>query len=373
VAASAHDEVGDDLRRRWDDPDLTLVGDHPVVHAGLGSHSGAYLAGDYLLTHDVPAFAGLLRWTRRISRTFLPWTRDHAQVGLAIPYVDYARGDGACIGPGQERRWDPVAIDDATPWVTEYRGLWGNDTEDPFGGERGPAGPRYERSGRVRTSWGDPVGWAGLRKVAPDAATASAVLEARLGELEEEVEALDAEIREQEHRQRAVVAGGEALAATDEAVLEALVAERVARRDEHRVLARRIGDPFPPGDAHDHLRHRRLPLPHEHAGRRRLLAIWSAVSTSAILAVLIAVVIEPSWALDTIGLEVVVGLFAIEALARKHLLRFVLLVAVAVVVGSLALAASQQLLTDWRVVVAAMLGLAATALVVVNLVELFRD
>jgi hypothetical protein len=47
VAFSAHDEVGDDLRRRIDDPDLQLVdGTHPVVHAGAGSHSGAYLAGD---------------------------------------------------------------------------------------------------------------------------------------------------------------------------------------------------------------------------------------------------------------------------------------------------------------------------------------
>ncbi|HEX6888832.1 MAG TPA: hypothetical protein VF143_12055, partial [Candidatus Nanopelagicales bacterium] len=45
VVFSAHDETGDDLRRRWDDPDLSLVdGRHPVVFAGAGSHSGAYLA-----------------------------------------------------------------------------------------------------------------------------------------------------------------------------------------------------------------------------------------------------------------------------------------------------------------------------------------
>lgn len=52
VVFSAHDEVGDDLRRRWDDPDLTREGDHPVVYAGLGSHSGAYLPGEYLTTFD---------------------------------------------------------------------------------------------------------------------------------------------------------------------------------------------------------------------------------------------------------------------------------------------------------------------------------
>ncbi len=41
--------------------------------------------------------------------------------------------------------------DDETPWIRSYTGLWGDDTNDPFGGERGPAGPRYERDGTVRS------------------------------------------------------------------------------------------------------------------------------------------------------------------------------------------------------------------------------
>jgi hypothetical protein len=46
VAFSSHDEVGDDLRRRVDDPDLQLMdGTHPVVHAGAGSHSGPTCLG----------------------------------------------------------------------------------------------------------------------------------------------------------------------------------------------------------------------------------------------------------------------------------------------------------------------------------------
>ena len=190
LVSSAHDEVGDDLRRRWDDPDLTIEGEHPVIHAGLGSHSGAYLAGEYLTTHDVPAFSGLLKVSRRISRVFLPWTRDHDHVGLSIPYIDYARGDGVAIGPGQVRSWEPVIIGETTPWVVHYRGLWGNDTQDPLGGERGPAGPRYERSSQIRVSWGDPVGWAGLRKVAPDARAGADALHARLAELDDEVHEL---------------------------------------------------------------------------------------------------------------------------------------------------------------------------------------
>jgi hypothetical protein len=373
IAASAHDEVGDDLRRRWDDPDLTLVGEHPVIHAGLGSHSGACLAGDYLTTHDVPAFAGLLRLTRRISRTFLRWTRDHDHVGLSIPYVDYARGNGVAIGPGGDRTWDPVVIDETTPWVMHYRGLWGNDTQDPLGGERGPAGPRYERSGRVRASWGDPVGWAGLRKVAPDRATAVAGLEVRLAEIDDELARFDAEIDQLQRRQRALVATGGHLPAADETALSRLVAERVARRDERLAMARRIEHPGVPGGVHDHLRHRRMPMPVETAGRRRLLAIWSAISTSAILGVVIMVVIQPGWTIVGIGLEVLIALFAIEALARGHLLSFVVLVAAALVVGVVALAVSEQLLDDWRLVVAGVLGLAAGALLVLNVAELLRD
>jgi hypothetical protein len=164
VVFSAHDETGDDLRRRWDDPDLCLVGDHPVVNAGLGSHSGAYLAGEYLTTLDSPAFHGLIRVYRGISRTLMPWTREQADAGVSIPYVDYSRGDGTSIGPGQDREWTPVIIDDETPWVVDYHGLWGNDTEDPFGGERAPAGPRYERSGAVRPQWGDVVGGCGFQR-----------------------------------------------------------------------------------------------------------------------------------------------------------------------------------------------------------------
>lgn len=373
IAASAHDEVGDDLRRRWDDPDLTLVGDHPVIHAGLGSHSGAYLAGDYLTTHDVPAFAGLLRLTRRISRTFLPWTRDQDHVGLSIPYVDYARGDGVSIGPGQDRTWDRVVIDETTPWVMHYRGLWGNDTQDPLGGERGPAGPRYERSGIVRTSWGDPVAWAGLRKVAPDARTGLENLEARVVELDAELDGLDAQIELRQRRLRAVVSSGEPVAAADESEMNALAAERVALRDERLLMARRIEEPMAPGGVHDHLRHRRVPLPAENPGRRRLLAIWSAISTSAILAVLILVVLERGWTVDAIGIEVLVGLFAIEALARGHLLRFAVLVVIALAIGAVALAVSQQVVADWRIVVSVGLALAAGALLVLNVRELLRD
>lgn len=373
LVSSAHDEVGDDLRRRWDDPDLTIEGEHPVIHAGLGSHSGAYLAGEYLTTHDVPAFSGLLKVSRRISRVFLPWTRDHDHVGLSIPYIDYARGDGVAIGPGQVRSWEPVIIGETTPWVVHYRGLWGNDTQDPLGGERGPAGPRYERSSQIRVSWGDPVGWAGLRKVAPDARAGADALHARLAELDDEVHELGERIESLQTRSRAAVSSGELVGAGAEVELVTLAAARVALRDEQLLLTRRLGQPAPVTGPHDHLRHRRLPLPAERKGRRRVLAVWSAVSTSVVLAVLIAVVLDPSWNAGSLGIEAVIVLFAIEAMARKQLVRFAVLVATFLVFGSVALVVTAELINDWRLVVAVVLGFAAAALLFLNVRELLRD
>jgi hypothetical protein len=373
VASSAHDEVGDDLRRRWDDPDLKIEGEHPVIFAGLGSHSGAYLPGEYLTTHDVPAFAGLLRLTRRISRVLLPWTADSEQTGLSIPYIDYARGDGVAIGPGQDREWTAVVIDERTPWVMHYRGLWGNDTRDPLGGERGPAGPRYERSTAVRTSWGDPVGWAGLRKVPPTAAAAVEAMHVRLAQLADDVDRLDEQIEQHQTAQRATVAGGEVVGSTDQAELAALAAERVAVRDQRSLLAERLARPPAVEGPHDHLRHRRLPLPAEATGRRRVLAIWSAISTSVVLAALMVILVVPEWGFGAIATETVIVLFALEALARKQLWRFVLLVVAFVIVAALVFALSGALLADWRLIAAVLLGLAAAALLFLNVRELLRD
>jgi hypothetical protein len=254
-----------------------------------------------------------------------------------------------------------------------YRGLWGNDTRDPLGGERGPAGPRYERSTTVRGSWGDPVGWAGLRKVPPDAAAATDAVHTRLGELDTEVERVDAQIEQRQTAQRAAVSGGEQVSAIDEVELVTLGAQRVALRDQQLLLAERLGRPPAAAGPHDHLRHRRVPLPTETTGRRRVLAIWSAISTSVVLVVLMFIVLAPGWNADGIAVETVIVLFALEALARKQLLRFALLVVAFLVVGALVLALGGALVADWQVVIALLLGLAAAALLFLNVRELLRD
>lgn len=373
VVFSAHDEVGDDLRRRWDDPDLAKVGDHPVVYPGLGSHSGAYLPGEYLTTYEGRAFHRTVKLFRHISRRFLPWTREQVHAGIGIPYIDYSRGDGLAIGPGQEREWEATVISDDTPWVLHYRGLWGNDTEDPLGGERGPAGPRYERSTTVRASWGDPVGWSGLRKVAPNPTAAREAVETRLADLDDEIADLDARIDRQQLALRAEAASGEAVSPAAEAELLETTRARVVARDEQLVLQRSLERPAPITGPHDHLRHRRVPLPVEEKVRRRFLALWAAISTPLMLVAIALLFVPLGLSVVGFALLMLFVIFAIEAIARREALHFVLAAVITVVVWTLLLTVLAALLADWRWALVGLLSAAALVLLLINSRELVRD
>jgi hypothetical protein len=370
VVYSAHDEKGDDLRRRWDDPDITKVGDQVVVFAGLGSHSGAYLAGDYLVTFDRDSLGHLYTLGRRISRTLLPWTRADERNAVGAPYIDYARGDGEAIGEGA-RTWRREPIDDATRWVVDYEGLWGHDTEDPFGGERGPAGPRYERGGIVRRSWANPVAWAGLDKVPPDDDAIEEVMARRRGELGP---LLDAE-RERHERLidhlRATAAAG-----ADARAVQAAVSAQVETLEELTEEWRRlsvVGDTQrPPVGPHDHLRHRHTPMESATTVRRRVLSAWSAVSTPLLLLTLATLVLPLGPSVAALALVSATVIFALEALARRRLVSFVftaVIVAVSVVVG---LSIAIGLLIEWRYTIAVLLAAGALVVLVLNLAELRR-
>src|SRR5512135_3325804 len=166
VAYASHDFHGDDLRRRWDDSsELDLVDGHPVVYTGAGSHASYFRRGEY----QAEANLDLPPWVQFLRNTWNKfWTQALGQEPndpFRIPFVDYARGDGMSIGPGQEKSWAPVQIDERTPWVSHYRGLWGLFARDPISGENAPAGPMYNRDGTPRSSWYDPLGFGGLEKV----------------------------------------------------------------------------------------------------------------------------------------------------------------------------------------------------------------
>jgi hypothetical protein len=311
-ACAAHDYSGDDLRRRWDDPLLVRVGDHPVIHAGAGSHAAYFEQGEYLTAAPIPAsrpLRGALEALRSFWRDTLRQDDPGdlaASIGaaLSIPFIDYARADGLSIGPGQQAEWSPVLIDDSTAWVDGYRGLFGLDTYDRFAGERAPAGPKWNRAGVVRQTWNDPVGWAGLAKVSPPSRAADA-LRGRIDALEAEV----AEIRAADAGKQAALPGidleARALATSDSfvALHEAVAAElRAGEQDltasrkreaqlldsiaaSKRELARVAAGDF--GDPRVHIKHDHHPVPTEMTRYGRVVELWSAVSISLVLVLIV--------------------------------------------------------------------------------------
>ena len=174
--AAAHDEKGDDLRRRWDDPRLEIDRRPPVVYPGAGSHATYLERGEYIMLLPFPGRAEHPRAARprpadlarhpRTSPTRA--TSRQAPSGRSASRSSTTRAaTGSSVGPGGDIEWTPILIGDDDGWVDGYRGLWGLDTGDRFAGERAPAGPKYTRTGTVRQSWHDPLGFAGLGKVAP--------------------------------------------------------------------------------------------------------------------------------------------------------------------------------------------------------------
>lgn len=309
LACSAHDSDGDDLRRRWDDPGLERIGEHPVIYVGAGSHANYFFRGEYMPAVVVPytqrfarLFVGLRRLWARLGQGDEP--SEQEAEGFRIPFVDYARGDGMRLGPLQHREWDVRLLQatDSAPapaWVAGYPGLWGLYSGDPLG-ENAPPGPRYERNGLQRKRWFDPVGWSGLDKVPPPAATA-AVLAEQQRRLSSEAEALNLQIEEQASLVSGLELEAEATRGmsaetqhnialqkrllTGRAALEQSKATRAANeiaQERCRMLAAQVaaGD-F--GDPRAHLRHPSLPTSPTLLRLGKLASAWSAVSVGVLL------------------------------------------------------------------------------------------
>jgi hypothetical protein len=387
VAFSSHDHHGDDLRRRWDDPELRREGDHPVLFPGAGSHSGAFVPGDYVISVNPPQLHKPIAIARRLQRLLAPW-RDETRPasGLGIPFVDYSRGDGKFVGYGTPDQWQATLIDDHTPWVRSYRGLWGLDTEDHFGGERAPSGPRYERDGSVRPAWDDPLGWAGLVKVPPGDDQSRALLGERVVALERELAELDetiaaertdlrrmsVEVRSlQTHRDaRLLTRARRAEMVALETKLRGESAVRSSRTEELQIHLDNMTRPLPTEPPQAHLRKPRGPRTEDQQQRTHFLRLWAAVSTPLLLALVPVILIARPLALITSILAVVFLFTGVEAFARRRFISFtastlLLAASVAVFVGIVALFWHQ-----WRVAVSVMFGTAALALLAGNLGDL---
>jgi hypothetical protein len=361
IAAAAHDYTGDELRRRWDDPTLELIGDHAVVYAGAGSHASYFERGEYLTEVPIPALRGLgsfldvMRefWRDTLRQPDPGDLRAALSSALSVPFVDYARGDGTVIGPGEEHEWSPVLIDDSTDWVDGYRGLFGLDTHDRFAGERAPAGPKYGRTGTIRQSWNDPLGFAGLAKTTPPH-RAPAEIRARMSELDakasqtaEEAAALAGRLQGLNLEVRALSASGSTASlyearlaelAEAEARLARLRSEGAAMGDTVQALGRELDDLDAGryGDPRAHLKHPHRPVPPEEERYNVIVEVWSAVSVGLLLltvAVLVFSRLAPWWTALLLG---VAGYIVIEAALRRRLttlvLRCVLVLAVATAV-----------------------------------------
>ncbi len=340
--AATHDEKGDDLRRRWDDPKFQTIDGHPMVYPGAGSHADYIEPGEYIMRLPFPGeryIHGPLDLLRRVWRDTLdqPDPGDLAEMAkraFSVPFVDYARGDGIKIGPGGDIAWTPMLISDDDPWVDRYHGLWGLDTGDRFAGERAPAGPKYTRTGSVRQSWHDPLGFAGLDKVAPPS-QAAPVLEARLAQLAKEHDEAEAEVEALEKslppleaevaavrvapgvekyraaREEELHAGEAMLAAGRTRVVELETAIGAGERRLTELRAGLVDDP------RAHLHHAAVPEPPDVTKRRRAAETWAALSVGLLVASL-AVIIWFRILSPVVAIVVLFGIYlAIESFFRK--------------------------------------------------------
>jgi hypothetical protein len=311
LAYASHDYFGDDLRRRWDDPKVEKVGDHPVVYVGAGSHASYYEAGEYITEFPLPFLAPVVRLLDRIQRA--QWYRrvygyvhdgERAQEASSIfkvPFIDYARGDGLSLGQGQGKGWGPPVLFDETPdWVLNFRGLWGLYTRDPFAGEDAPAGPMYNRDGTVRRAWHDPLGWAGLDKVPPPSMMLD-VIRTRQQEVQLRRDALLDEQERKGHRLKGLAAEAAAIRRQPDlravyseyaAELETLAGElaelkqeiaqkelvlRSLARHEQRLKGGQMDSPTV------HIRRARRPVPPDVIRQSRFVEVWAALSVGVFL------------------------------------------------------------------------------------------
>ena len=365
AAFAAHEETGDDLRRRWDDPELEKSGSHPVVYVCAGSHASRYSRGEYLteLAFPLPrALAAVRRFARRFwyvtlrqytgdSSAELPYER------FTIPFVDYGRGDGLSVGPGQDREWGrPRLMQDPLPsWVAGYRGLWGLYTRDPFEGEDAPAGPMYNRDKTICKEWYDPVGWAGLDKVPTRAEELEVIHKQRMA-IEARRDHLRSELQEKSDQLRSL--GVEAEVTRDRSHLSKLhetqtrhiaglsneVDRLRAELAEDEVLSESLGDHAgrlkqgerPPARAH--IARPARPVSESETRTGRVAQLWASISIALVLVTLITIVAYERQHLLS-ALVFAIALFAfVEAGFRRRLTRFVGSVNVALaIVGALVL------------------------------------
>jgi len=103
-----------------------------------------------------------------------------------------------------------------------------------------------------------------------------------------------------------------------------------------------------------------------------MLRVWGALSTPLLVGTIVVLLLGPPLAFLTSLVLLVVLFLGIEAAARARLLSFLVGLALTALTFGLAAVLVTGLLQNWRVVLAALLGVVALLLLVVNLRELRR-
>lgn len=325
VAYASHDFKGDDLRRRWDDAEELKVEDgHPVVYIGAGSHAAYFRPGEYQAEVNL-TLPGWLSALLRAWNRFWTETLDQAPANpFRIPFVDYARGDGVRLGPED---WSPEFVDESTPWVSQYRGLWGLFARDPISGENAPAGPMYNRDGSPRGAWYDPLSFTGLDKVPPPPRALElleeecAELRQRQAELNEFIPQKTRELQSMGVRLRGMEDNphlAKQHAALEKEITELAAEVRGLRREHSENAALLQGLTFhleqlrlgQTGDPRSHIHHLAKPVQAVEARFSNAAERWAAVSLSLVLFAIAALVFfapKYFWA----GLAVILLIFVV--------------------------------------------------------------
>ena len=364
IASTNHDYAGPDMRRHWTDPELEVVGSRPVLFPAAGSHALMFRRGDYVARLDVPGTRWLVSARNQAMR--LPRrsqvSNDGVGPALGVPFIDLARGDGRRVG-GDEHPWELVVMADQ-PWVRDFRGLWGLDTGDLLDAERGPGGPKFDRSGRIRSCWADPVGFAGLHGHPPPSAASARVNQRKIAQV---IADLDHKIRE---HGRLLPLLQQSRDPGDVSSSSASLTRLMRHRTELADLQRRLSDgEVAQRDVRSHLRRPATPLS-EVQLRRGLRTALAAVTMPVVLALGAAVAM-----LERVDLRSMLLVFAAVVIPLDQIATGRYARAVSVVGGLIFVGVAWPLVTSavapiGESVVGLVLILFASVLAAVNVVEL---
>ncbi len=124
VAFASHDYAGDDLRRRWDDPEIQKVGNHPVIFSGAGSHSSYFSAGEYLTELELKFLSPVSRlvdfvvgrW-RAIQGPGDPDELPRPNDQYAAPYASHQGGSPTAAGGTASQASESQRRQRPWPWL----------------------------------------------------------------------------------------------------------------------------------------------------------------------------------------------------------------------------------------------------------------